>query len=136
VLVHHCPHGPSKKTIVYSATVKRIHGMGLTTVKYDTLLDTTHEFPRQDCFHAIDEHSRAIADRIGGRHRVIGLSLSWGLDLIEATIDSDFTTKASPLTNVEKKYLYSQQVARLWRKDFYSEQDGRIVDFGSQPDCL
>jgi hypothetical protein len=40
--------------------------------------------------------------------------------------------KPSPLTNVEKKYLDSQQVARLWRKDFYREQDGRIVDFGSQ----
>jgi hypothetical protein len=96
------------------------------------MLDEMREFPRQDRFRAIDEYSRAIADRIGGHHRVIGLSLSWGLDLTEATIDSDFTTNPSPLTNVEKKYLDSQQVARLWRKDFYREQDGRIVDFGSQ----
>ncbi|KAJ6523475.1 hypothetical protein DFH09DRAFT_1190384 [Mycena vulgaris] len=71
VLAHHCPQTtPSAQSpdniTVYSAILETNQDMGITTAKYHTILDETHEFTQTERFGVIDRHPQTIADRIGG----------------------------------------------------------------------
>ncbi|KAJ7881306.1 hypothetical protein B0H14DRAFT_1514198 [Mycena olivaceomarginata] len=114
---------------IYSATAETTQDSGIMTAKCVHRLHAKHEFGKTKRFAAIAEHSRGIADRIGGVHRVRCLRVSWGLDFLTAELEYSSDTSHSPLTHSDKEYLKLQLLASKWRHDFDVACDLRMLEF-------
>ncbi|KAJ7209047.1 hypothetical protein C8J57DRAFT_1484381 [Mycena rebaudengoi] len=99
------------------------------TAKCVHKLHAKHEFGKTKRFAAIAEHSRGIADRIGGVGRVRCLRVTWGLDFLTAELEYTSDTAHSPLTHLDKEYLKLQLLASKWRHDFDAAWDLRLLEF-------
>ncbi|KAJ7227764.1 hypothetical protein C8J57DRAFT_1730798 [Mycena rebaudengoi] len=135
VLLHNLPSqdvsaGKSDGVVpIYSATSETVQDSGIMTAKCVHRLHAKHEFGKTKRFAAIAEHSRGIADRIGGVGRVRCLRVSWGLDFLTAELEYTSDTAHSPLTHLDKEYLKLQLLASKWRHDFDAAWDLRMLEF-------
>ncbi|KAJ6597481.1 hypothetical protein DFH09DRAFT_1071506 [Mycena vulgaris] len=105
------------------------------------ILDKNYEFGDRVQFKAISEHSRGLANLIGGVDRLSRLRLSWSLDLsdfpksglddsdelVDNITDLEPSSK-SPLTPLDKEYLQLQRLTYRWRQDFDQERDLHMIE--------
>ncbi|KAJ6597474.1 hypothetical protein DFH09DRAFT_1022843, partial [Mycena vulgaris] len=116
VLIHHCPsQDPSgcdsdDRLDVYSGTIQIMPDSGIITTKCGDILHEKYEFRDTERFDAIAEHSRGIANRIGGIDRFNRLRVSWTLDFPKPELDEPSAQLSkSALTNLDKEYLRLQR---------------------------